>query len=207
MPVVGKATHFTGKRTGRIEQSFKFNAGYDVRMFTKTVFGKGIFRDTAKPWRHDHCTNFQCSFFWFLAEVNGLALAYRYAYLAGFMGKVQTAARINIIRCRDGLGIINVNGTGYVQTFIVVILLMPWTVCGAEPTGCTVISNDIAWTLCNFSFKITWFSLNGMKITICENLYIWRPTGLNQLGRQDSERTVVGREGLIQLSHHAADSR
>jgi hypothetical protein len=46
-----------------------------------------------------------------------------------------------------------------------------------------------------------------MQITICENLYIWRPTGLNQLGRQDSERTVVGREGLVKLSHDTANGR
>ena len=84
---------------------------------------------------------------------------------------------------------------------------MPRTILGAKTTGCTVICNDIARTLWDFSFKITWFPLDGKQITICENLYIWRPTGLNQLGRQDSERTIVGWKGLVQLSHYAANGR
>ena len=123
------------------------------------------------------------------------------------MGETEAAAWINIICCRNSLRIINMNGTGYVQTFIVVIFLVPWTISGAESTGCAVICIDIARTLYNISFETTRFPLKGNQISISKNFDIWRPTGLNQLGRQDSERTVVGREGLVQLGHHAADGR
>ena len=207
MPVVGKATYFTSKWSGRIEESFKFNTGNHVRMFTITVLGKGLFRNAAKTRGHDYSTDFQGHFFRLLAEINGFALANRYADLAGIMGKMQTAARINIVCCRDSLGIIDVNRTGYVQAFIVVIFLVPWTISGAEPTGRAVICIDIARTLYNISFETTRFSLQGNQISISKNFDIWRPTGLNQLGRQDSERTVVGRESLVQLSHYTADGR
>ncbi len=176
-------------------------------MFAKAVLCKGLFRNTSEAWRHYDSTDFKGPFFRFLTEINSLALANRHTDLAGFMGKMQTAARINIICCRYCLGIINMDGTGYIQTLVIIIHLMPRTVCGAKPAGCTVVGIDIAGTLYNVSFKITRFSLEGMQITICENLDIWRPTGLNQLGRQDSERTVVGREGLVQLSHDTADGR
>ena len=122
------------------------------------------------------------------------------------MGKMQTAARVDIVSCRYCLGIINVNGPGQVQAFIVIINLMPRAVRGTKSTGSTVIRVDIAGTLYDISFEISWFPLQRKQICIGKNLDIWRPTGLNQLGRQDSERTVVGREGLVQLSHHAANS-
>ena len=120
---------------------------------------------------------------------------------------MQTAARINIVRCRHCLWIINVDGTGYIQTFVVIIHLVTRTVSGAKSAGGTVICIDVPGTLYDISFESTWFPFKGKQVSICENLYIWRPTGLNQLGRQDSERTVVGREGLVQLGHHAADGR
>lgn len=176
-------------------------------MLAEAVLCKGLFGNTAEARRHDDSTNLKGPFFRFLTEINSLALAHRHTDLAGFMRKMQAAARINIIRCWYRLGIINVDGTGYIQTFVVIIHLVPRTVSGAKPAGCTVVGIDITGTLYNVSFKITWFSLEGKQITVCENLYIWRPTGLNQLGRQDSERTVVGREGLVKLSHNAADGR
>jgi hypothetical protein len=120
---------------------------------------------------------------------------------------VQAAAGINIICCWDCLGIINVDRTGYIQSFIVIIHLMTRTVSGTKTAGCTVLCNDIAGTLTDISFEFTWFPLQGKQISICENLNIWRPTGLNQLGRQDSERTIVGWKGLVKLSHYPANGR
>jgi hypothetical protein len=48
MTVVGKTANLTGKRTGRVQEPFKFNAGYYVRVLSKAVLGKGVFRYTAK---------------------------------------------------------------------------------------------------------------------------------------------------------------
>ena len=207
MAIVGKTAHIAGKRAGRIKKSFKFNARNHVRMFTEAVLGKGFLGNATEAGRHDHCSDIKSPFLRFLAEINGFALADRDADLAGLIVEMETAARIDIIGRRDSLWIINMDGTGNIQPLVVIIYLMAWTICCAEAAGGTIIRIDISGTQTDISFKITWFALDGKQISICKNFDIWRPTGLNQLGRQDSERTVVGREGLIQLSHYPADGR
>jgi hypothetical protein len=44
-------------------------------------------------------------------------------------------------------------------------------------------------------------------VGIGQDLYIQMATKLHELGREDSHGTIVGREGLIQLSHDAPDAR
>jgi len=161
MPVIGKASNLAGKWTRGVQESFKFYAGYHIWVLSKAVFLQGFFRDPAKTGGHDDSTNLQGFFLRFLAEVNGLALADGHTDLAGFMGKMQTAARIDIIGCRYSLGIINVNRPRQIQPLVVIIHLVPWAVSSAQSAGSTVIRIDIAGALYDISFKITWFPLKG----------------------------------------------
>lgn len=44
-------------------------------------------------------------------------------------------------------------------------------------------------------------------VGVCNDLYVGRPTGLHELGRQYSDGAVVGRKRLVQTGHDAADGR
>jgi hypothetical protein len=84
---------------------------------------------------------------------------------------------------------------------------MTGTILGTEPAGRTFICVNIAGTQTYFSFKITSLTLKREKISVTDYFDIWRPTGLYQLRRQDSKRTIVGRKRFIELGHGTADSR
>jgi hypothetical protein len=82
---------------------------------------------------------------------------------------------------------------------------MPGAVSGAKPAGRAVIRDDITRVQFDVGGKVTWFSFQGKELGVGKNFDIGRPTGLDQFWRQDSERAVVGREGLVQLGHDPAD--
>ena len=82
---------------------------------------------------------------------------------------------------------------------------MPGAIGGAEPAGRAVIRVDIARVQLDVGGKGTGFSFQGKEFGVGKNFDIGRPTGLDQFWRQDSERAVVGREGLVQLGHDPAD--
>ncbi len=82
-----------------------------------------------------------------------------------------------------------------------------WTILGTEPTGCAFISVNVARTQVQFCLELSRFSLQCQEISIGNHLYIWRPTGLYQLWCQDSDRAIIGWEGLVKLGHNAAHGR
>ncbi len=53
--------------------------------------------------------------------------------------------------------------------------------------------------------KVTRIAFDTYKVSIGDNFYIGRPTGLNQFGSQNSDRTVLCGKGLIKLGHGTAD--
>ena len=55
--------------------------------------------------------------------------------------------------------------------------------------------------------KVSYFSLYTVNFSIGENLYIGMPADLDQLGCEYSHGAVIGRKGLIKLSHMAPDAR
>jgi hypothetical protein len=59
----------------------------------------------------------------------------------------------------------------------------------------------------NVHGKIAFCSRNILHLTQCEQLDIDMPADLDQFGRDNSHRAVIGRESLVQLGHDPADTR
>ena len=140
MTPVGQTADFALKRTGGIQQSFKFKTRHHVRMFSVAVFFKHAFRHLAKTGRHDDGADINFTFHRLLGKINGVAATDRHADLAGIMLYVQAGLWINEIGGRHGLGIIDMNGPGNGQTFIIIINQMTGTVGGAKTAGRTLVS-------------------------------------------------------------------
>ena len=123
MTVVGETADLSMKRTGRIEQPFKLDAGDNIGMLAVTVLLQGLIRHLAEAGRHDDRPDMESTFHRLLVEINGEAAAYRHTYFTCSMLQMQAGTGINIIGGWHGLGIIDMNGTGYRQTFIIGIHL------------------------------------------------------------------------------------
>jgi hypothetical protein len=55
--------------------------------------------------------------------------------------------------------------------------------------------------------KVSSLTFYFVNFSIGENLYIWMPADLDQFGSEYSNGAVIGREGLVELGHMAANGR
>ena len=55
--------------------------------------------------------------------------------------------------------------------------------------------------------KVSCFSFYTVNVSIRQDFYIGMPADLDQFGRKYSDGAVIGREGLVKLSHMAANGR
>ena len=77
----------------------------------------------------------------------------------------------------------------------------------ANGTAGAFVLNYVSWFLNQRYIEITSLTVNALDLSICQDLYVWVPADLDQLGRKNSHRAVVGRIGLVKLGHMPADGR
>ena len=176
-------------------------------MTAVTVLGQGLVRHPAKARGQDHGTDVELAALGLLGEIDGMAAADRHTDLAGVLGQVQTSIGIDEIGRRYRLGIVDMNRTCNVQSFVILIHQVTRTIGSTQAAGCALVGVDIAGTDIDVDREVAGLALDPGEIGVAQNLDVWRPTGLNQLGRENSERAVIGGEGLVQLGHHPANGR
>jgi hypothetical protein len=66
---------------------------------------------------------------------------------------------------------------------------------------------DASGPLLDLYLEITGGPFDGFDIGVGNKLYIEMPADLDQFWRDNSHGAVVGRKGLVQLGHDAADGR
>jgi hypothetical protein len=71
----------------------------------------------------------------------------------------------------------------------------------------TQVHVDAAGALSDFDLEIPCRTFDSFKIRVCDQFDVQMPADLDEDGRNNSHRTVIGRKGLIQLGHSAADGR
>jgi len=74
----------------------------------------------------------------------------------------------------------------------------------ADPASCTFVFIHITGASQHLDTEIPGGARDFLNIGVCNDFYIRRPTGLYQLGRQNSDGTVVGWKGLVQARHDTA---
>ena len=70
-----------------------------------------------------------------------------------------------------------------------------------------LLLQNIPGLFCKRYFKVAYVSLYTVNFSIGENFYIRMPADLDQLGCEYSHGAVIGRKGLVELGHMAADAR
>jgi hypothetical protein len=66
---------------------------------------------------------------------------------------------------------------------------------------------DISGLLNQGDLEVPCFSFYPVDFSIGEDLYVGMPADLDQFGSKYSDGTVIGRKGLVQLGHLAANGR
>jgi hypothetical protein len=71
----------------------------------------------------------------------------------------------------------------------------------------TFVLNNVAGLFNQRYFEVSRFPLYSFNFGIGKNFYIGMPADLDQFRREYSDGAFIGRKGLIQLGHMAADGR
>lgn len=207
MPSVGEAFHLAEERPGSGGHPLELHRGDDIRMLAVGKFGQRFFINPAEARRQHQRADMQLKLLRLLAEVNSVALADWHADLTGAVLHMQTGCWVNVIGGRHGLRVINVDGAGQGQPFVVVINQVFRAVLSAQPAGRAFGRLNVTGPLPHFNRETAWCSVQCQQIGIGDHLDIRRPTGLHQFWRENSERAVVSRKSFVQLRHHPADHR
>jgi len=67
--------------------------------------------------------------------------------------------------------------------------------------------DDIPGLLNQGDLKVSRFPRDAVNFGVRQDLYVWMPADLDQFGCEYSDGAVVGRKGLVELGHVAADGR
>jgi hypothetical protein len=105
----------------------------------------------------------------------------------------------------DRLGVLLERGFFAGKPFVVFIGKGNGTDLGALPAAGAFGYVYVARTLTDLGLETPLFPLEFQKIAVRQKLYVQMPADLDQFGRDNSHRTVIGGEGLVQLGHQSTD--
>ena len=90
---------------------------------------------------------------------------------------------------------------------VILVRIGDRTVFDTDATTGTLVFFDVTSFFENGYFKVSCFSLYTVNFCVGEYFYIWMPADLDQFRCENSHRAVIGREGLVELGHVAANTR
>ena len=93
------------------------------------------------------------------------------------------------------------------DTDIEFILNRHRTLFGTGAAAGTEIFVHIAGFFAHLELKRTLFTAHLFNLAVGQEIDIGMPTGIQQLGRENSDGAIVSGKGLIQLGHLAANAR
>ena len=94
-----------------------------------------------------------------------------------------------------------------VQVLVELVRDLDRAVLGADRAARAFLLNDVPGLLGQSDPEIADLSLYTLYFGIGEDLYVGVPADLDQLGRENSHRAVIGGVGLVQLSHVPPNGR
>ncbi len=140
-----------------------------------------------------------------LFQIYCVILAHSFANTTFVLFEVETAF-VNI--CNEGNCLSEVYMDGFILRYLLIILVRIFGgaifyTCGA--TRAFILKN-IPWLFSQGYLKVSYLPFYTVDFSIGEDLYIWVPADLDQFWCEYSHRAVVGRKGLVQLGHMAANA-
>ena len=104
------------------------------------------------------------------------------------------------------MGEILIDGLALSEAHIEIVLNCGWALLHASTTAGAEIFIYIAGLFAHLDIERTYLAFYLFHLAVSEEINIGMPTGIQQLGRENSDGTVVGGKGFVQLGHLAADT-
>jgi hypothetical protein len=141
-----------------------------------------------------------------LTEIDGLVLTDPFANTAFFLFQVKTGL-VDVGDQGNGLSEIDMDGFVLRYFLIELIRIFDRAVFNARRTPGALALDDVPGLSKQGDLEISSFPCDALYFRIRQDFDVWMPADLDQFGREDSDGAVIGRKGLIQLGHVAADGR
>ena len=102
-----------------------------------------------------------------------------------------------------------INMDGFVLRYFLIksIRVFDRAVFDAGRTTRAFVLQDISGLLRQGDLEVPCFPLYTVHLGVRQDLYVRMPADLDQFGREYSDGAVIGRKGLVELGHMAADGR
>jgi hypothetical protein len=206
MGPIGGAQNFTIVGSGGTHQPLVVHAGHHVLELSVAVFIPHAWI----KWLESRCQDDRPDFYFYflrrLVEIDGIVLTYSFANATLLLLQIKTA-------------FINVGDKGYslgeidMDSLVGRYLLIEWVRVYDRTifdTGCTTgafVFLDVPGFSEQGNTKIPCTSFYRVDFCIGEDFDVWVPADLDQFRSKNSYGAIVGREGLVELGHMAANGR
>src|SRR4030042_6660155 len=141
-----------------------------------------------------------------LIEIDGLILTDSFANTTFLLFQVD-AAFINIRDQGNGLSEIDMDGFILRYFLIKLIGVFDWAIFYTGRTTRAFALQNISGLFGQGDLKVSCFPDDTINLSVRQDLYVGMPADLDQFGCEYSDGAVIGRKGLVQLGHMAANGR
>ena len=191
-------------RPGGAEQPLEVHAGDDVLVGAVAVVAPHLGIERLVAGREHDRADLDFDLLRRLVEVDGVVLAHAGADRAGLVLQVQ-AGVVDVGDQRHGLREIDVHRLVQRQVLVERVGDLDRAVFDADGAAGALVLVDVARLLGQRHREVAGRSLHAGDLGVGHDLDVGVPVALDELGRLDAHRAVVGREGLVQLRHLPAD--
>jgi hypothetical protein len=206
MLLVGSTQDLTFVRPGGAHQPFIVHAGDHVLKLSVAIFVPHLGVKGLDAGRQNDRSYIDLYLLRRLFEIDGLILTDRFANPAFFLFQVKTAF-IDVRDQGDGLREVDMDGLVLRYFLIKWIRVFDRAVFDAGRTTRTFALFNIPGLLKQGDLEVSCFSFDTVNFRVRQDLDIRIPADLDQFGREYSDGAVIGRKGLVELGHMAANGR
>jgi hypothetical protein len=140
-------------------------------------------------------------------KVYGVILTDPHAYITFLVLKEKAGLGVDIGNKRDCLREVYMGALVIRQVLIIFIRDLDRAVLGTGGTTPAFFFNNVPGFLSQGYPEVSRFPFYTVHFSKGKNLYVYLPADLDQFGGEYSHGAVVGRIGLVELGHVAADGR
>jgi len=204
MLLVGGTQYLTFVRPGGAQKPFEVHAGHNVLHPAVAVFVAHLGIERLKAGRQNDGPYVDIDLLRLLLEIDGVVLADVFADAALLLFQVKTAL-IDIGDKRDGLRKINMDGFVLRYLLIEFVRVMNRAVFSTGRAPRAPVLYDVPGVLDQRDPEVSRLAFDTVNFGMRQDLYVRMPADLDQFGREYSHGAVIGREGLVELGHVAAN--
>ncbi len=203
--MIREAQYLSAGRAGGAHQPLVLKGCDHIRELAQAVLGHDLVAHPAKARRKNDRPDRNLQRFFRVIKADCSSLAGHGAETAGVVIQLQAGFRVNVVRGRHGLRIVNVRGVIDLHVLVEIVADLFEAVQRALAAAGTDFFVNIARLLPDRGREIAGRTLQLDQLGERQYLNVRIAAGLNQLGREDAERAVVGGKGLVQAGHDPAD--